>query len=99
MEKLKILNIENNLYKLIDKNKKEYEFNLTFYDLTEELQAGNYIYLNKELLNPNYIEYSNTYFFGSLEEQYGREIQTKDDIDLMKVKIKDKTIYLKRFFG
>lgn len=99
MEKLKILKIENNLYKLIDKNKKEYDFNLTFYDLTEKLQVGDYIYLNKELLNPNYKEYSTTYFFGPLEEQYGREIKTKEDIDLMKVKIKDKTIYLKRFFG
>ena len=99
MEKLKIFNIENNLYKLIDKNKNEYEFNLTFYDLEDKLNVGDYIYLNKELLNPSYKEYSTTYFFGPLDEQYGREIQTKDDIDLMKVKIKDKTIYLKRFFG
>jgi len=99
MEKLKIDKIENNFYHLVDKNNKEYELNLTFYDLEEEPMVGDYIYFNKELLNPNYIEYSTTYFFGPLEEQYGREIQTKNDIDLIKVKIKDKTIYLKRFFG
>ena len=99
MEKLKIKNIENNNYLLVNKNGEEFKFNLTFYDLEDKLSVGDYIYFHKELLNPNYKEYSNTYFFGSLEEQYGREIKTKEDIDLIKLKIKDKTIYLKRFFG
>lgn len=99
MEKLKIEKIENERYLLINKNGKKFEFNLTFYDLEDKLNIGDFIYFNKELLNPEYKEYSDTYFFGPLDEVYGREIKTKDDIDLIKIKTNSRTIYLKRFFG
>ena len=99
MEKLRIEKIENNNYVLVNKSGEKFEFNLTFYDLEENLSKGDFLYFNKELLNPEYKEYSKTYFFGPLDEVSGREIKSKDDIDLIKIKLGDKTIYLKRFFG
>jgi len=99
MEKLKIMKIENNTYTLLNKDGEKFEFNLTFYDLEENLVQGDFIYFNKHLLNPNYKEYNKTYFFGPLDEVYGREIKSKEDIDLIKIKLGDKTIFLKRFFG
>ena len=58
MVKLRIVDIDNYKYYLEDEYKNNYTINLEFFDLKEKLKIGNYIYMNKELLNSKYEGYS-----------------------------------------
>lgn len=99
MVKLTIMNIEEKNYKFITDDKKEYEFNITFYDLESPLKVGDSILIHKELLDPNYIEYSKHYMFGPLDQPYGRKVLNEEHRDAIVIKSGDKTIMYKRFFG
>ena len=100
MEKLVISKIDNDEYTLVNlKNKKEYTFYLKFYTLEDKIKVGTMVAFHKELLDPDYEEYSVEYYFGPLDEKYGRVINKKEDIDVIAVKVDDKVITLKRFFG
>lgn len=99
MVKLKIINIKSYLYDLKDEKGDKYILNLEFFDLAEKPKAGDYIYMKKELLDPKYDGYSTSYTFGSLESKYGKENITTDDIDVIKIVIDNKQIYLKRLYG
>ena len=98
MVKLKILDKNNYEYKLEDEKGKLYKINLEFLDVNNPL-IGNYIYINEELLNPRYDGYSTSYTFGSLENKYGKENIQMEDIDVIKVTLNNKEIYLKRLYG
>ena len=100
MEKLKITNIQNNTYTLENEQTYlTYKFELKFFDLPNQLKVGDIIGMHKQLLNPNYVEYSTIYYFGSLDAPYGRKVKSKEDIDVIGIKTNCETIFLKRFFG
>lgn len=99
MIKLLIVNKENYEYELEDEIGQVHSLNLEFFDINEEPKKGDYIYLNNELLNPNYEGYSTSYTFGDVKSEYGKQNILMNDIDLIKIIIKDREIYLKRLYG
>ena len=99
MVKLKIININDYEYSLKDEEEHNYIINMEFFDVDENPRIGDYIYINKELLNPKYDGYSTSYTFGRLENKYGKENIQMEDIDVIKVTLNNKEIYLKRLYG
>ena len=99
MVKLRIVDIDNYKYYLEDEYKNNYTINLEFFDLKEKLKIGNYIYMNKELLNSKYEGYSTSYTFGDLKSKYGKINISLDDIDVIKVVLDKTERYLKRLYG
>lgn len=99
MIKLEIMDIDNYVYKLIDENGNEYDFNLEFLDIEESPKIGDYIYVNSKLIDPSYEGYGTSYTFGSLKNNYGKNDILIEDIDVIKVVIGKLEIYLKRLYG
>lgn len=99
MVELKIVNIDGYEYNLKDENENNYIMNLEFLDLGKEIKIGDYICINKELLNSKYEGYSTSYTFGSLESRYGKENISIDDADIIKIVLGETEIYLKRLYG
>ena len=99
MIKLKIVNIDGYIYDLEDEDKHNYTINLEIFDVDEKLKIGNYICMNKELLNTKYEGYSTSYTFGSLKNKYGKENISLEDIDVITVILDKREIYLKRLYG
>lgn len=98
MENLIIKQIDGNKFTLLNKkNNKVYNFKLTFFDV--KVNVGDVIAIHKELLDPNYEEYSKIYRFGPLDEPYGRNVEGPEHLDFIAIKTQDKIIPLKRFFG
>lgn len=100
MVKLIVRKIEDTKYTLEREITNElYEFNLTFFDLKKDVEVGDVIGMNEELLNPNFEEYSKSYYFGPIDQAYGREVKNPDDIELIAIEQGAITTVLKRFFG
>ena len=99
MIKLIITAKNNYVYDFRDENDKNYTLNLEFLDLNEEVKVGDYICINDQLLDKNYDGYSTSYTFGGLESKYGKTNILMDDVDVIKVGINDKEIFLKRLYG
>lgn len=98
MRELKIVNIKENTYLLVDIHTKEnFCHELTFFECNVEV--GDIIIMHDNLLNKNYREYSEEYYFGPIDEIYGREIKGINDTDLVTIKKENRKIYLKRFYG
>ena len=100
MENYIITNIEKNVYTLkntaTDISVKK---RITFYHLEKDVAVGDTISMHKELLDPTYAEYDLHYYFGGIDEPYGRKITSADSIDVICVQQADKNTVLKRFFG
>ena len=96
---LKITNIENNMYTLINTEEQTFTFKFKFFGLSKNPEIGDYIEMNESLLDKTYIEYSNYYMFGPLNEPYGRKVKDENDVDVICLQIGTEIIYLKRFFG
>ena len=99
MIKLKIVDKKNYEYNLEDDNNNKYNLVLDFFDIKDKPKIGDYIYMRKDLLNPKYDGYSTRYVFGNLENKYGKENISIDDIDVIKVVTDNLEIYLKRLYG
>lgn len=99
MLKLEISNIEGYLYYLKDQMNNKHILNLEFFDIEKEPEVGNIIYINDNLLNPKYEGYSSSYTFGGLNNEYGKPNINIEDVDVIKLVIEDKEIYLKRLYG
>ena len=85
-------------YNLTD-DRNNYTIEMEFYDIEKKPDIGDYICINEELLNPQYDGYSVSYTFGNLENKYGKESVSVDDIDVIKYIQNEKEIYLKRLYG
>lgn len=99
MMKLRIVEKNNYLYNLEDEVNNKYIINFEFLDIGNNPDVGNYICMNEELLNPKYDGYSTFYTFGSLDSQYGKKDIKLNDIDVVKLVMDEKEIYLKRLYG
>lgn len=99
LRRLRIMKKNNYSYLFSDESDSEYVINIEFMDIEKAPELGDYIYMNEELLNPQYEGYSTFYTFGSLNNQYGKENIAMDDVDVIKVILEDKEIWLKRLYG
>ena len=99
MKKLKIINIDKYMYDFVDMDGNNYRINIEFHDMEKELQVGDNICFNEQLLNPKYDGYSTSYTFGNFENQYGKKDINLDDIYVIKCIVDEKEIYLKRLYG
>ena len=99
MKKLKIINIDNNYYTLKDNEERIYRLTLIFHNTNIIPKLNDYIYLNHNLINKKYEEYSECYIFGPLDSNYGRKITNKNEQDLIKIQTDNNSIYLKRLYG
>ena len=55
--------------------------------------------MNFNFINPMYDGYSTNYIFGNLDNVYGKPNIDINDIDVIKLVIKHREIYLKRLYG
>lgn len=99
MVKLEIIKNDEFEYILEDEHGKIYDLNIEFLDIEYKPQIGDYIYINKELLNSKYEGYSTSYTFGDLKNKYGKPGIEKNDIDVIKIEKDKLEIYLKRLYG
>lgn len=96
MIKLKINNIENKYqYTLEDLNKNTYHRTIEFYDLEQNPEPNDTIYMDESLLK----EPQPVLSFGPLDGIYGRTIESQNDPDLLILETKNTKQYLKRFYG
>ena len=54
--------------------------------------------MHGNLLNKDYVEYSNSLYFGPLDSDFGRSENIKEE-DVIAIKHNGKIINLKRYFG
>jgi len=99
MIKLQVIDNNNWQYNLIDENGRKYNICLNFCDIESQPESGDIIYISEKLLNAKYEGYSTSYTFGDLESIYGKEKIQIDDIDIVKLVIGKREIYLKRLYG
>ena len=99
MIKLEIVNKKSYAYHFKDELENKYIISIEFFDIQENLKIGDYIYFSKELLDPSYDGYSTSYTFGDLANKYGKNNISINDIDVIKIIIDTKEIYLKRLYG
>jgi hypothetical protein len=83
---------------LVDENHNTYSFNLEFLDI-ENPRDYEYIYIDNNLLNPNYGGYCYSLVFGDLESIYGRDNLSFNSEDVIMLETDDKHIFLKRLYG
>lgn len=55
--------------------------------------------MSEELLYENYEGYSTSYTFGNMDSKYGKKNVSENDIDVIKIVVDKKEIYLKRLYG
>lgn len=99
MIRLKIESKEKQNYILRDEQQNNYNLNFEFFDIEREPKENDYINMSAELLNPHYKEYTTHFSFGSIENICGRKNVNLNDIDVIKVELGSKEIYLKRLYG
>lgn len=99
MVRLKIESKENNNYILKDESGNIYKMNFEFFDIEEKPKENDYVNISAELLNPRYREYSTYLSFGGMKNICGRKESNLSDIDIIKLEINDKEIFLKRLYG
>ena len=96
MIRLKIKEINNNLYILEDINNNTYELTIYFYDINEQVKVNDYLYMQEKLLRK--INHS-IISLGVLDSMYGNVIEDITDEDLVILITNNKKIYLKRYYG
>jgi len=100
MIKLQIVSINNYEYELRDNKNNTYKLSIEFYDLNQSPRINDHIFMSKELLDKNYVEYDNFYRFGKINSEYGRELNpNQDNIDVIGIKVGEEIIYLQRYYG
>ena len=100
MVKLQVVKINERKITLLRESTNEiFEFEMQFFDLKTPVQLGNVVCVHKELLDPNFEEYSQAYYFGDINAPYGRKFNGVDDLEAIIVQQGDETTVLKRFFG
>jgi len=90
---LRVLNIDNYNYTLVDKSDNKYNINIEFYDIDKCLNIGDYIYMNNELLNEKVLS------FGSVKGDYGKELLDTNRDEIIIIRMENELIYLKRYYG
>ncbi len=96
MLKLIVKKIDNYNYHLQDKFNRKYNLNIEFYNLKNSIKINDYIYMNEKLIRKIN---NQAVSFGPLDGNYGKNIESSDDEDIIMLVTDNKKIYLKRFYG
>lgn len=99
MVRLRIESKVNDDYVLKDEKGNSYNLNFEFFDIEEKPKENDYINISAELLNPRYREYTTYLTFGDMDNICGKKNLNLNDIDVIKIEMEDKEIYLKRLYG
>ncbi len=95
MKKLLITKKDNYEYTLKDIENNEYQFNIEFYNIENNPEVGDYLFISEKILQEN-----NAFLnFDSLESEYGRKIESANDDDIVALIVRREKIYLKRVYG
>ena len=95
MIKLIIENIVEYDYSLKDKDNNKYRFNIQFYDLDNKPKVGDSLFVHEKLLDDvNYV-----FSFGPIDGEYGRDIMSSNDSDIVVLVMGNEKIYLKKYYG
>ena len=95
MKKVVINKIDKYQYELKDIDNRIYHFNIEFYNLEKEVKVGDSIYMSENILKEEYSVLS----FDTLDSNYGKNINTEEDEDLIVLLVDNEKIYLKRVYG
>ena len=100
MEIFDIVDKKGNLYTLLFRRAGTlHKLYIKFFDYDQYIQVGATIAMHEELVDPNHSGYKTEYYFGAMDEKYGRNITNKDDLDVIIIRVGNEKIYLKRFYG
>ena len=95
MKKLLITKKDNYEHTLKDIENNEYQFNIEFYNIENNPEVGDYLFISEKILQEN-----NAFLnFDSLESEYGRKIESANDDDIVALIVRREKIYLKRVYG
>ncbi len=95
MKKLIITKKDNYEYTLKDMDNNEYQFNIEFYNIKNNPEVGDYLFMSEKILQDN----NSLLSFDVLESEYGRKIENANDDDILILILKEEKIYLKRVYG
>lgn len=96
MKKMIIKEIDGYNYILKNSKEKEYKINIEFYGIENKPKINDVIYINEKML---YEIDNKIVSFGPIDEEYGKNINSNYGEDIICLVIKNKKIYLKRFYG
>lgn len=101
MKKLKIVEINDANYTLIDDEEKTYNLVIDFLDIERLPKENDIIIINEKLLDKKYEDYCFMYTFGNLDSKYGRNKEILQEAEKMRIVYKDdnKEVLLKRLYG
>lgn len=101
MKKLKIVEINDANYTLIDDEEKTYNLVIDFLDIERLPKENDIIIINEKLLDKKYEDYCFMYTFGNLDSKYGRNKDTLEEVETLRIIYKDdnKEVMLKRLYG
>jgi len=101
MKKLKIVEINDVNYTLIDDEEKTYNLVIDFLDIQRLPKENDIIIINEKLLDKKYEDYCFMYTFGNLDSKYGRNKDTLEEVETLRIIYKDdnKEVMLKRLYG
>ena len=101
MKKLRILTINDVNYTLIDDEEKTYSLVIDFLDVNRLPKENDVIIIDERLLDKEYEDYCFMYTFGDLDSKYGRNKDTLQETETMKIVYSDdnKEVLLKRLYG
>lgn len=101
MKKLKIVEINDVNYTLIDDEEKTYNLVIDFLDIQRLPKENDIIIINEKLLDKKYEDYCFMYTFGNLDSKYGRNKDTLEEVETLRIIYNDdnKEVMLKRLYG
>ena len=101
MKKLKILTINDASYTLIDDEEKIYNLVIDFLSVNRLPKENDIIIIDERLLDKEYEDYCFMYTFGDLDSKYGRNKDTLQEAETMRIIYNDdsKEDLLKRLYG
>lgn len=101
MKKLKIVEINDANYTLIDDEEKTYNLVIDFLDIERLPKENDIIIINEKLLDKKYEDYCFMYTFGNLDSKYGRNKDILEEVETLRIIYNDdnKEVMLKRLYG
>ena len=101
MKKLKIIEINDVKYTLIDDEEKTYSLVIDFLDVKRLPKENDIIIIDERLFDREYEDYCFMYTFGDINSKYGRNKDTLQEVETMKIVYSDdsKEVLLKRLYG
>jgi|GEM_PF-6971605 len=82
MIELEIKKIDGSCFTLMDKKGRRFEVVLEF-QTEKQPKVGDSLLMNEALFNPHFQKHAKFYAFGEMDSEYGRQIVSDLDVDLI----------------